>query len=106
MSAFNKRKKAAEDRFKHDQEMQFKASARRNKLLGQWAAEKMGISGEAVDAYAKEVVVSDFDRPGDGDVLEKVLKDFTDKGLGISSSKLRKEMDRLMDVAREQVRSE
>ena len=106
MSGFNKRKQDAENRFKHDQELEFKANARRNKLLGLWAAEQMGISGEAADAYAKDVVVSDFDRPGDEDVLEKVLKDLTDKGLDIPSSKLRKEMDRLMDIAREQVRSE
>lgn len=106
MSGFNKRKRDAEDRFKHDQEMTFKATARRNKLIGQWAAELMGISGEAAETYAKEVVVSDFERPGDEDVLEKVLKDLTDKGIDMSSSKLRKEMDRLMDVAREQVRNE
>lgn len=106
MSGFNKRKRDAEDRFKHDQEMKFKATARRNKLIGQWAAELMGISGEAAGIYAKEVVVSDFERPGDEDVLEKVLKDLTDKGIDMSSSNLRKEMDRLMDVAREQVRSE
>ncbi len=106
MSGFNKRKRDAEDRFKHDQEMKFKATARRNKLIGQWAAELMGISGEAAETYAKEVVVSDFERPGDEDVLEKVLKDLTDKGIDMSSSKLRKEMDRLMDVAREQVRNE
>ena len=106
MSGFNKRKQDAENRFKHDQELEFKANARRNKLLGLWAAEQMGISGEAADAYAKDVVVSDFDRPGDEDVLEKVLKDLTDKGLDMSSSKLRKEMDRLMEIARTQVRSE
>ena len=106
MSGFKKRKQDAENRFKHDQELEFKAGARRNKLLGHWAAEKMGISGQAAEDYAKEVVVSDFDRPGDEDVLEKVLKDLTDKGLDISSSKLRKEMDRFMDVAREQVKSE
>ena len=106
MSGFNKRKQDAENRFKHDQELEFKANARRNKLLGLWAAEQMGISGEAADAYAKDVVVSDFDRPGDEDVLEKVLKDLTDKGLDMPSSKLRKEMDRLMEIARTQVRSE
>ena len=106
MSGFKKRKQDAENRFKHDQEMEFKANARRNKLLGLWAAEQMGVSGDAADEYAKEVVVSDFDRPGDEDVLEKVLKDFTDKGLDISASKLRKEMDRLMEIARTQVRSE
>ena len=106
MSGFKKRKQDAENRFKHDQELEFKANARRNKLLGLWAAEQMGISGDAADDYAKEVVVSDFDRPGDEDVLEKVLKDFTDKGLDISASRLRKEMDGLMETARAQVRSE
>jgi hypothetical protein len=106
MSGFKKRKQDAENRFKHDQELEFKANARRNKLLGLWAAEQMGISGEAADDYAKEVVVSDFDRPGDEDVLEKVLKDFTDKGLDMSASRLRKEMDSRMETARAQVRSE
>ncbi len=106
MSGFKKRKQDAENRFKHDQELEFKAGARRNKLLGHWAADQMGISGQAAEDYAKEVVVSDFDRPGDEDVLEKVLGDFTDKGIDISASKLRKEMDRLMDVAREQVKNE
>ena len=106
MSGFKKRKQDAENRFKHDQELEFKANARRNKLLGLWAAEQMGISGDAADDYAKEVVVSNFDRPGDEDVLEKVLKDFTDKGLDISASRLRKEMDSLMETARAQVRSE
>ena len=106
MSGFKKRKQDAENRFKHDQELEFKANARRNKLLGLWAAEQMSISGDAADDYAKEVVVSDFDRPGDEDVLEKVLKDFTDKGLDISASRLRKEMDGLMETARAQVRSE
>ncbi len=106
MSGFKKRKQDAENRFKHDQELEFKANARRNKLLGQWASELMGISGDAAEAYAKEVVISDFDRPGDDDVLEKVLGDFTDKGVDMSTSKLRKEMDRLMEVAREQVKSE
>ena len=106
MSGFKKRKQDAENRFKHDQEMEFKANARRNKLFGLWAAEQMGISGQAAQDYAKEVVISDFDRPGDEDVLEKVLKDFTDKSHDMSPVKLRKEMDRLMDIAREQVKSE
>ncbi len=106
MSGFKKRKQDAENLFKHDQEIEFKSMARRNKLLGLWAAEQMGITGDAADEYAKEVVVSDFDRPGDDDVLEKVLADFTDKGVGVSSSMLRKEMDRLLDVARAQVKSE
>ena len=106
MSGFKKRKQDAENLFKHDQEIEFKSTARRNKLLGLWAAEQMGITGAAADEYAKEVVVSDFDRPGDDDVLEKVLQDFTDKGVGVSQSMLRKEMDRLLDIARAQVKSE
>ena len=106
MTTFDKRKDDAETRYKHDQELDFKAGARRNKLLGLWAAEQMGITGESADAYAKEVVLADFDRPGDEDVLEKVLKDLTDKGLDISAHRVRKEMDQLMEVAHEQVRNE
>ncbi len=103
MKAFDKRKNDAEARYKRDQELEFKAGARRNKLLGLWAAEQMGISGEGAAAYAKEVVIADFERPGDDDVLEKVLKDLTDKGLDVSERKVRKEMDRLMEIARQAV---
>jgi hypothetical protein len=106
MSGFNKRKKEAEDRFKHDQDLEFKANARRNKLLGLWAAELMGMSSDDADAYAKEVVVSDFDRPGDDDVREKVENDFVAKGLEVSDHRVRKEMDRLLKEARAQVRAE
>ena len=106
MKAFNKRKKDAEARYQRDQELAFNANARRNKLLGLWAAEQMGISGGDADAYAKEVVVSDFERPGDDDVLEKVLKDLTDKGIDVTGHRVRKEMDSLMEIAREQVRNE
>lgn len=106
MTTFDKRKNEAETRFKHEEEIKFKATARRNKLLGLWAAEQMGLSGPSADAYAKEVVVADFDRPGDDDVLEKVQKDFADKGVDIDEHRLRKEMDRLYEVALEQVRGE
>ncbi len=106
MTTFDKRKDEAETRYKHDQELDFKAGARRNKLLGLWAAELMGITGDSAEAYAKEVVIADFERPGDNDVLEKVLKDLTDKGLDTSAHRVRKEMDQLMEVAREQVRNE
>ncbi len=106
MTTFDKRKDEAETRYKHDQELDFKAGARRNKLLGLWAAEQMGITGESSEAYAKEVVIADFERPGDDDVLEKVHKDLADKGLDISAHRVRKEMDQLMEVAREQVRNE
>ncbi len=106
MKAFDKRKKDAEARYQRDQELACNANARRNKLLGLWAAEQMGISGGDADAYAKEVVVSDFERPGDDDVLEKVLKDLTDKGIDIAGHTVRKKMDSLMEVASEQVRHE
>ena len=74
-------KQAAEAKFTHDQEFQFKTIARRNKLLGLWAAEQMGISGADAEAYAKQVVIADFEEPGDADVLRKVLGDLTDKGI-------------------------
>ena len=106
MSTFDEREKGFETKFKRDQELDFKVMARRNKLLGLWAAEKMGIDGADAETYAKEVVVSDFDRPGDDDVLEKVHGDLTAKGLGLADKDIRKEMDRLLDVARQQVEGE
>lgn len=106
MTTFDDRKKAAEAKFKHDQEFQFKVVARRNKLLGLWAAEKMGLADDAAQAYAKEVVIADFDEPGDEDVLRKVLADLDGKGLGIDGKEVRREMDRLMEVAAEQLSSE
>ncbi len=71
MTAFDDRKTAAEAKFKHDQELQFKVIARRNKLLGLWAAEQMGMSGQDAEAYAKQVVIADFEEPGDADVLRE-----------------------------------
>ena len=103
MTTFDKRKDEAEARFKRDQELQFKANARRNKLLGLWAAEQWGLSGDGAAAYAKEVVIADFERPGDDDVLEKVHKDLTDKGIDVTAHTVRKEMDRLMEVAKQQI---
>ena len=106
MSAFEDRKKAAEAKYKHDQEFQFKVIARRNKLLGLWAAEQMGITGSDADAYAKQVVMSDFDEPGDDDVLRKVLGDLTGKGVEADQRSVRREMDRLLDEAKGQVSAE
>jgi hypothetical protein len=106
MTTFEKRKDDAEARYKHDQELEFKANARRNKLLGLWAAEQMGVSGEAATSYAKDVVAADFDRPGDQDVLDKVHKDISNKGVNISEQEVRSEMDRLLEIAYEQIRSE
>jgi hypothetical protein len=99
MTTFDKREEGFEKKFAHDEELRFKASARRNKLLGRWAAEKLGLTGEAVDAYAKEVVVSDFDEAGDHDVFMKVRKDFDAKGVSQSDHQLRRTMDELMEKA-------
>lgn len=104
MTSFEEREKGYEAKFKQDQEFQFKATARRNKLLGLWAAEKLGLSGGDADAYAKEVVVADFEEPGDEDVLRKVAEDLD--GKGVSAAEIRGEMDRLMAIAAEQVASE
>jgi hypothetical protein len=106
MATFDEREKGFETKYSRDQELNFKVTARRNKLLGLWAAEKLGISGADADAYAKEVVMSDFEKPGEEDVVEKVMGDFTDKNAGVEESELRTEMARLMGTAREQVTSE
>ncbi len=87
-------------------EMEFKVIARRNKLLGLWAAEKMGMTGGTAEEYGKEVVVSDLEEPGDADVFRKVMKDFAEKGVGVSEDGLRQEMDALLGVARGQINSE
>ena len=103
MSAFDKRKTAAEAKFKHDEEFKFKVMARRNKLLGLWAADLMGVTGDAAQAYGKEVVIADFDEPGDADVLRKVLGDLRAKGLDVDEHKVRHEMDRLLGEATQQM---
>ncbi len=106
MTTFDKRKDEAEARFKLDEELRFKATARRNKLFGLWVAEQMGLSGASAEAYAKEMVAADFDRPGDSDVIEKAMTDLERAGVEMTEHHLRKELDRLMEVAREQVENE
>ncbi|MGH6619575.1 MAG: DUF1476 domain-containing protein, partial [Alphaproteobacteria bacterium] len=91
MTQFKDREKGFEAKFKKDQELQFKVTARRNRLLGLWAAGKLGMDGEAAAAYAKEVVVSDFDEPGDKDVLRKIIKDLTNKGIAATEHGVRRE---------------
>lgn len=106
MAQFKDREKAFENKFKRDEELDFKVTARRNKLLGLWAAELLGLDNDAAESYAKEVVVSDFDEPGDDDVLRKVLGDLQGKSIETSEHLVRKEMDSLMSVAREQIMAE
>ena len=103
---FNDREKGFEAKYQHDQETQFKIVARRNKLLGLWAAEQMGLGGADAEAYAKEVVVADFEEAGDDDVLRKVLGDLTEKGASVDEKAVRREMDSLMATARDQITSE
>lgn len=103
MSKFDERENAFEAKFKMDQERQFKVNARRCKLVGLWAAELMGITGEAAAAYAKEVVISDFEKPGQDDVVEKVFGDLQAKGLDTTEDRVRAEMDRQMEEAMRQL---
>lgn len=105
MSGFDKRREGYESKFAHDEQLKFKATARRNKLLGLWAAEKLGIAGEAADAYAKEVIKSDFEEAGDDDVFRKIRKDFDSKSITVSDHQIRREMEELMHKAVEQVQS-
>ena len=106
MSGLDDRENAFENKYAHDQEMEFKANARRNKLLGLWAAGELGLDGDAADEYAKTVVVADFEEAGDDDVFRKVRADFDKKGVELSDHLLRKQMDDLLIEARNQIQSE
>jgi len=106
MNAFDDREKQFEAKFQHDQELQFKVTARRNRLLGEWAGGLLGLAGDGLKAYAAEVVQSDFDKPGDEDVLEKVLGDLNGKNIQVTNHQVRKQMDELMMEAKKQVMSE
>lgn len=106
MSQFDNREKAAENQFSHNKELEFKATARRNKLLGIWAAGLMGLEGEAVAAYARQVIESDFEEAGDEDVYRKVKGDLDEKGCDQSEHQVRRQMEELMGEALAQVRAE
>jgi hypothetical protein len=99
------RKEAFEKKFAHDEELKFKATARRNKLLGLWAAEKLGKSGDDAEAYAKEVVMSDFEEAGDEDVFRKVRADFDAASVDQSDHQIRRTMEELMAQAVEAIRN-
>ena len=105
MSNMKDREQGFERKFVMDEETRFKATARRNKLLGMWAAEKLGKSGADAEAYAREVVVADMQEAGDDDVLRKVKADFEAGGVAQSDHQIRRTMDELMAVALEQVKA-
>jgi hypothetical protein len=106
MASFDDRKKGFEEKYKHDKELAFKVNARRNKLLGLWAAQELGVPAAEAEAYAKSVVMADFEKPGDDDVVEKILADAKAKGVDISEHRVRKHMNDLLEAARQQIMSE
>jgi hypothetical protein len=105
MTTFDKREEGFEKQFAHDEELRFKATARRNKFLGLWAAQKLGLSGAEADAYAKEVVLADLEEIGDDDVFRKIRKDFDAKGVALSDHQIRRTMDELMAKAVQQIKA-
>ena len=105
MSTFDKREEGFEKKFAHDEELLFKANARRNKMLGLWAAEKLGKSGADAEAYAKTVVVADLEEAGDEDVFRKIRKDFDAAGVQQSDHQIRREMDELLAKAVAEVKT-
>jgi hypothetical protein len=106
MTTFDKRKDAFESKFAHDEELRFKAEARRNKLLGLWAAGLLGKRGADADAYAREVIAADFEKLGEEDVFAKIRGDFDAAGVDQSDHQIRRTMSDLMQTAVEQVQTE
>ena len=106
MTTFDDREKAFEGAFSHDMELQFKARARKNKMLGLWAAGLMGKSGADAEAYAKEIVLANFEKPGDNDVLHKLMKDLAAAGKPTEEHTIRRQSERLMVEAKEQIMKE
>jgi hypothetical protein len=103
MASMDERRDAAEKKFAHDEELRFKAMARRNKLLGLWAAEKLGKSGADADAYARSVIMADFEESGDEDVFRKIRKDFDEANVAQSDAAIRETMEELLAKAKLEV---
>ena len=106
MTTFNDREKAFENKYAHDEEIKFKVNVRRNKLLGLWAAQKLGLEGDAANAYAKEVVAADFEIAGDDDVISKVFRDLEKAGIHTTEHDIRVQLASLLGIAKEQIMSE
>jgi hypothetical protein len=105
MTTFDKREEGFEKKFALDEEQKFRAIARRNRLLGLWVAEKLGISGEEASAYAREVVAAEFANGGDAGVIRKVMTDLGDNGIAVTETLIRAKMNELMAEAAAQVRA-
>ncbi|GER08294.1 hypothetical protein GCM10007972_25420 [Iodidimonas muriae] len=106
MTDFNDREQNFERKYAHDEELRFKAAMRRNKLLGLWAAEKLGLSGDEATDYAKSVIEADFEEVGDADVIRKVSADFQAKGIEISTHQVEHRLQECMEEARNQIMKE
>jgi hypothetical protein len=105
MTTFDKREEGFEKKFALDEEQKFKAQARRNRLLGMWAAEKLGLSGDAAIAYAREIVAAEFGAGGDADVIRKVIADLGTKGITVTEAQVHAQMTELMAQAIAQVKA-
>lgn len=103
MTTFDDRERAFETKYARDEEMQFRVTARRNRLLGQWAAQKMGLTAEETDAYAKAVVQADFEEAGDEDVIRKLVSDLTAASVEIDESVVRRAIEEHTVEARRQL---
>ncbi|MGI9425899.1 MAG: DUF1476 domain-containing protein [Hyphomicrobiaceae bacterium] len=99
MSTFDDREKGFEKKFAHDEELRFKAEARRNKMIGEWAAERLGMTGSDVEDYVKAVRRADFEEAGDDDVVRKISKDFAEKSLAISDDEIRAQLSEFLAQA-------
>ncbi len=106
MTTFDERKKGQEAKYSKDQETLFRVTARRNKLLGLWAAEQLGMSGEAAQAYARQVIEADLEKPGDDDVVGKIMTDFLAQSAAMEEGSIRKKMDDFLEQARAQINAE
>ncbi|MBX7146258.1 MAG: DUF1476 domain-containing protein [Alphaproteobacteria bacterium] len=102
MTNFQDREKNFEQKYKHDQELRFKINMRRNKLLGLWVATEFGLNSAEAEEYAKTVVMADFDKPGDDDVIEKILKDCKEKNISLSAHSIKHKMEEFFILAKEQ----
>jgi hypothetical protein len=106
MTTFDEREKAFEHQFEHDQELQFKARARRNKMLGLWAADLMGKTGADAENYARDIVMADFEKPGDHDVVHTLMRDLAAAGKPTEEHTIRKQGERFLVEATKQVMAE
>ena len=106
MTTFDQREQAFEHKFGHDEELKFKARARRNKMLGLWAAGLMGKTGAAVESYARDIVIADFEKPGDYDVVHTLMHDLAAAGKPTEEHTIRRQAQRFFDEAKKQVMTE